>query len=88
MFDDDEVFDAHMDNGRLVLTEGRNNYRFPLDDVVGDESILPKIDESDTSFILDPRRLPKEYGKDCKDGYVKSSAGYDENGSSGHTSMM
>lgn len=88
VFDDDEVFDAHMDKGRLVLTKGRNNYRFPLDDVVGDEPRLPQIDEFDTSFILDPHRLPKKYGKDCKDGYVKFSAGYDENGSSGRPSMM
>ncbi|MGN0130786.1 MAG: hypothetical protein ACI4CE_07870 [Methanomethylophilus alvi] len=77
-----------MDNGRLVLTKGRNNYCFPLDDVVGDEPRLPQIDESDTSFILDPRRLPKKYENDCKGGYVKFSAGYDENGSSGRPSMM
>ena len=80
VFDDDEVFDAHMEKGRLVLTKGRNSYRFQLDDVVDNEPRLPQIDEFDTTFILDSSRLPKKYGKDCKGGYVKISAGYDKTG--------
>lgn len=80
VFDDDEAFDVYMDNGRLVLTKDRNRYRFPLGDVVDKEPRLPQIDEFDTSFILDPRKLPKKYGKDCKGGYIKISAGYDHAG--------
>lgn len=80
VFDDDEVFDTRMDNGRLVLTNCRNSYRFPLDYVVDNEPRLPQIEEFDTNFTLDPRRLPKKYGKDCKGGYVKISAGYDKTG--------
>lgn len=79
VFKDGEVLDASVKDGCLVLTKGKDSYRFPLDDRPVSRVKRPRLD-MDTEFSMHPKTLSKMYSKPVHNGYAKLVAGYDRSG--------
>lgn len=79
VFKDGEVLDASVENGCLILTKGKDLYRFPLLDYEGTEPVYPDL-KTATAFRIDPRMISDRYGRELKDGYAKLVADYDDKG--------
>lgn len=81
-FWDDEEFDARTEDGRiLVLTKGRDEYRFPLWDNDSPDPKLPSLPDG-AVFELDSKELKKALDKASKDpnAVVKIHAAQDKDG--------